>query len=178
MIDVDGGDPIQIRSSFGPAAARSHRQATQRWQENTGLQQREGESTVFVMFRLPGMQTSVERSVTDGKEAERSSTDEVSECWDENQHNVRTPLLCMLVHYSLGPFVPENLSDECLARVGLALHRVVRCPPWLSWPWHLPFSHVSCEVRVFGARLDCGVVSVGTRAPSAVLERLDKLGAR
>ena len=49
----------------------------------------EGESTMFVMLRRPcGMQTFVEGSVTDGMEAERSSTVEDSECSDDNQHNV------------------------------------------------------------------------------------------
>ena len=46
---------------------------------------------MFVMLRLlGGMQTSVERCITDGKEAEHSPT---AECSDENQHNVWNPFL-------------------------------------------------------------------------------------
>ena len=44
------------------------------------------------------------------------------ECSDDNQHIVWDPLLCMVGHHSIGPFVQESLSDECLARVGLCCH--------------------------------------------------------
>ena len=60
-----------------------------------------------VELRLPGgMQAFVERSVTDGKEAEHSSIDDDSECSDRNQHNVWNLLLCTgraLLHQALRP---------------------------------------------------------------------------
>ena len=130
VIDVDAGDPMEIikheiRHGHGvPWCQQRLVYAGRQLEDGMRILDYtiEGESTVFVVLRLPdGTQTSVERGVTDDKNGEHSSTDEDSECSNENQHNVWNPLLCV-VHCSIGPLVQENLSGEGSARIGLCCH--------------------------------------------------------
>ena len=67
-------------------------------------------------------------------------------------NNVWNPLLCMVGHCSIGPFVQECLTDECLARVGLCHWSLdLLCTGLCDvshgrvGAWHLPSSQARCE---------------------------------
>ena len=95
VIDVGASDPIEIiehdvrdRNGVPLGQQRRSTQATRQWMEGIGVQHRGG-STVFVTLRLlSGIQSFVERFVTDGEGTGHSSTEGDSECSDDSQHTV------------------------------------------------------------------------------------------